>query len=502
MAQSREQRGNGGPGSGWVLYGIAGAIVIGALIGGLLPEVGSSLRVLGEVFMNALMMIVVPLVIVSMIAGITGLGDVRELGSIGWRTIVYYMVTTGMSVLVGIVLVNVVQPGRGVPHGEELPQARYRVERTTAYLEGAELRRARYDERYVVELLDQGLRGIVREASGQRIFVEGWTDKEGGEAKPRPRGRGVALKLRVAEKVKGKKKGIVEVLHEVLVGMIPRNLFKSMAETQILPLILFSLLFGAMLTTLGERGRVAVEFFTAANEAIMKIVHLIMCIAPLGIMGLIAARIGDAGGFRGFLPELVALGKYFGTVLVGLAIHGLITLPLILRVWGKQRVGPYARNMTPALLNAFSTASSSATLPLTMECVGVRNRISNRTASFVLPLGATVNMDGTALYEAVAAIFVAQVFGIELTAVHMIIIFLTATLAAIGAAGIPEAGLVTMVIVLTAVNLPIEGITLLLTIDWLLDRFRTTVNVWGDSVGAAVVEELERRDELSAQSAA
>jgi Na+/H+-dicarboxylate symporter len=183
------------------------------------------------------------------------------------------------------------------------------------------------------------------------------------------------------------------------------------------------------------------------------------------------------------------------TVLVGLAVHGFVVLPLILKLIGRRKPGRYARGVAAALLNAFSTASSSATLPITLEGVEKQNGVSNRTASFVLPLGATINMDGTALYESVAAIFIAQVYGIHLPPVMQIVIFLTATLAAIGAAGIPQAGLVTMVIVLRAVGLPIEGIGLLLTIDWLLDRFRTTVNVWGDSVGAGVIETLELRDQ-------
>jgi Na+/H+-dicarboxylate symporter len=194
------------------------------------------------------------------------------------------------------------------------------------------------------------------------------------------------------------------------------------------------------------------------------------------------------------LPELLAIGKYSFTVVLGLAIHGLIALPFILFFIGRRNPVKYAEGMGTALLNAFSTASSSATLPLTMEGVEQENGISKRTSSFVLPLGATINMDGTALYEAVAAMFIAQVYGITLGPVQQTVIFLTATLAAIGAAGIPEAGLVTMVIVLKAVDLPIEGIGLILTIDWLLDRFRTTVNVWGDSVGAGVIETLGSSD--------
>jgi Na+/H+-dicarboxylate symporter len=267
-----------------------------------------------------------------------------------------------------------------------------------------------------------------------------------------------------------------------------------MAKMEILPLIVFSLIFGGVLTTLGERGRIVIDFFEGVNEAIMKIVSLVIVIAPFGVFGLIAARIGEAGGFLGFVPELIQLGKYFLTVVIGLFIHGVIILPLILAIVGKRNPLTFAKNMVPALLNAFSTASSSATLPLTFECVEEHNKIARRIARFVLPLGATVNMNGTALYEAVAAIFMAQVYGIPLELGAMIVIFLTATLAAIGAAGIPEAGLVTMVIVLTAVNLPLEGISLILTIDWLLDRFRTTVNVWEDAVAAGVIETLESGD--------
>jgi len=302
--------------------------------------------------------------------------------------------------------------------------------------------------------------------------------------------------------VRGKEeRGIGNTLKEVLVGnkaigkegMIPRNIFNAMVRMDILPLIIFSLLLGATLSVLGERGRSAIDVISILNDAVMRLVHWIMVVAPIGIFGLIAARIGHAGGFRGFLPELLALGKYCFTVLLGLAMHGFIVLPLILLFIGRRNPRPYVTGVGSALLNAFSTASSSATLPLTMEGIEKENGISNRTASFVLPLGATINMDGTALYEAVAAMFIAQVYGISLGPLEQTVIFLTATLAAIGAAGIPEAGLVTMVIVLRAVGLPIEGIGLILTIDWLLDRFRTTVNVWGDSVGAGVIETLEMK---------
>jgi Na+/H+-dicarboxylate symporter len=224
------------------------------------------------------------------------------------------------------------------------------------------------------------------------------------------------------------------------------------------------------------------------NEAIMKMVRLIMWIAPIGVFALVASRLGQHGGGAGVAAEVVKIGKYFFTVLIGLGIHGFIVLPLILRTIGRRKILPYAGGMLEALTTAWSTASSSATLPITMRCAHEHNKVSRRSTMLVTPLGATINMDGTALYEAVAAIFIAQAVGFPLDAGHQVIIFLTATLAAIGAAGIPEAGLVTMVIVLNAVGLPLEGIGLILTVDWFLDRFRTTVNVWGDAVGTAVMD--------------
>jgi Na+/H+-dicarboxylate symporter len=264
-----------------------------------------------------------------------------------------------------------------------------------------------------------------------------------------------------------------------------------MAKMEILPIIMFSLVFGGVLTTLGEKGKLVISVFDGINIAIMKIVHLVMYFAPLGVFALISSKLGAAGGGDLFLAELLKIGKFAATVISGLLIHALITLPAILYFVAKQNPLTYFKNMSAALTTALSTASSAATLPVTIECVEEENKISRRTTLFVIPLGATVNMNGTALYESIAAIFIAQMVGIHLGLGDQVLIFLTATLAAIGAAGIPEAGLVTMVIVLQAVGLPLEGIGMLLSIDWFLDRLRTSVNVWGDSIGAAVVDRLE-----------
>jgi len=485
-----------------LLFAIILGIMLGMLLGGLAPAAGSAVKFIGEIFIKALLMLVVPLIMASMTVGISRLGDVRRIGGIGKKTIIYYITTTALSVILGITLVNIIQPGRvdteegriAMRGGQLLPEASYRIEQRTLTIETEQFQRS-FDDRYMVLLPDQDdIRGTVvpgKGGPGASLTVDRWTDREGNLATPREYGAGVRVDLAVAERIKGKSRSMGTVLRDVIVGLVPRNLFAAMMNNDVLPLILFSLILGAVLTTMGEQGRPVLALFEGLNEAVMKIVHLLMLTAPVGIGALIAGRLGDAGGFSGFGPELIRLGKYAGTVLSGLLIHGIVILPLILYFWGRQRVWPYSVNMITALTTAFSTASSAATLPLTMQCTTERNNVSERTASFVLPLGATINMDGTALYEAVAAIFIAQIYGIDLSSVHMVIIFLTATLAAIGAAGIPEAGLVTMVIVLQAVNLPIEGISLILVIDWFLDRCRTTVNVWGDSVGAAVVHNLE-----------
>ncbi|MHC4473806.1 MAG: dicarboxylate/amino acid:cation symporter, partial [Planctomycetota bacterium] len=249
-----------------------------------------------------------------------------------------------------------------------------------------------------------------------------------------------------------------------------------------------------ILTTLGATGKPVLDFFLGANRAVMEMVRLIMWLAPPGIFGLVAGRLGAEGGGEAIWRLVEMLGAYAGTVLAGLGIHSLVILPLILRFVGKRNPLKYAVGVGRALLTAFSTASSSATLPVTIESVVRNNKVSERSSNFVLPLGATVNMDGTALYEAVAVMFIAQAYGIDLGPAEQVIIFLTATLASVGAAGIPEAGLVTMVMVLAAVNIPIGGMALILVIDWFLDRCRTTVNVWGDSVGAAVIDRFEQTD--------
>ncbi len=252
------------------------------------------------------------------------------------------------------------------------------------------------------------------------------------------------------------------------------------------------MLFGIAFGKLGKESEIILNFFTAIDKAIMMIVHWIIALTPFGIFGLIAYRIGAAGGGSQLWNLISEISKYFFTVIIGLCIHGFIILPAILYFFAKRNPLKYFTHMSEALVTAFSTASSAATLPLTIKNVTEDAKVSHKVGRFVLPLGATINMDGTALYEAVAVIFIAQSYGIDLAGLELVIVFITATLAAIGAASIPQAGLVTMVIVLQSVGLPVEGIGLILAVDWLLDRFRTTINVWGDSIGAAVIDNLEK----------
>lgn len=407
--------------SNTLLLAILSGITAGIIIGGVTPDIGLSIQFLGELFLKALFVMVVPLVISSMIVGVSSLGDVRQLGPLGTRTVLFFMATTGIAVVIGLLLVLLIHPG----------------------------------------------------TPGTGIDANDLSS--------------------VTERLENKPATVSGLLHTILTGLVPKNLFSAMVNAEVLPLIIFSLVFGGVLTTIGERGQFVIRFFEGVNDAIMAMVHLLMWTAPVGIGALIAGRLGVAGGFSGFWPQLVSLGAYAATVIIALLIHALIILPLILHFIGKQSVPKYAKNLSTALTTAFSTSSSSATLPITMEAVIDEHGISSRTARFVLPLGATVNMNGTAMYEAVAAMFIAQSYGIELSFAQMIIVVLTATLAGVGAAGIPEAGLVTMVIVLKAVGLPLEGVALILVIDWFLDRCRTTVNVWGDAVGAAVIDELEKK---------
>jgi len=390
-------------------------IVVGVIAGGAAgwaygPAAGDAVGWIGELFLNALTMLVVPLLMAAVVSGITALGDPRKLGSVGLWTLTYYLATVAIAVLIGLVMVNLIRPGDGVP-------------------------------------------------------------TEGLTADPS-----------LAEQSMG--------ITDVLLSLVAPNIIHAAAETQLLPVIVWSIVLGIAIALGGEKTAVIGRFFDGLNDAMLRIVGWVMYTAPIGIFGLVADRLGQAGGGAQFWQSVSAVGLHVVTVLAGLAVHFLVLFLILF--WLGGRGFAYLNGMARAVFVALGTASSSATLPLTLDCARAQG-IDPRASRFVLPLGSTINMDGTALYEAAAVMFIAQAYGIDLGVGGQLLVFVTASLAAIGAAGIPEAGLVTMVVVLKAVGLPLEGIGLLLAVDWLLDRFRTATNVWGDAVGAAVIDRLLKR---------
>jgi Na+/H+-dicarboxylate symporter len=389
------------------LYAIAIGAVLGIFSGWLFGPVMSNFTWLGTFFLNLLKMIIIPLLLFSVIIGMIGISKSKNAGTTGIATILYYTITTSIAVLIGLILVNLIQPGIG-----EKP----------------------------VEILNP-------------------------------------LNLKTS--------GIS--LGDMMLSLVSENIILSMTKMELLPVITFSILIGFTISKMANQKKVLIEVISDINEVILKLVDLILWLAPIGIFALISSKIGSIGRDL-ILFELSRLGKYGLTVVIGLGIHAFVVLPVILFIMAKRNPLIYFKNSLAALITAFSTASSSATLPINIECAEKNNNISKETAGFVLPLGATMNMDGTALYEAVAAIYISQIYGISLSLNEQFIIFLTSSLASIGAAGIPEAGLITMTIVLSAVGLPLEGLSMIIAIDWILDRSRTSVNVWGDSVGAAVID--------------
>ena len=397
----------------WLLVFIIVGVIAGLFVGWYWGKAATSVAWLGKLFLNTLSMLVIPLLVSAVISGVTSLGDVRHLGRLSGVTVAYYLITVLIAVLIGLFMVNLIQPGVGVSTaGLETPQA------------------------------------IIEAAQERNIG-------------------------------------------DILLAMVAPNLIKAAAETNLLPLIIWSVAFGIAIASLGKKGRPAARFFESLNEGMMLLVSWVMYFAPIGVFGLIAGMFGAAGSTEAFIEKINAVGLHIVTVLSGLSVHFVVLL-LILVFVARQPLS-FLVTMLRAIVTAFATASSTATLPLTIQCAKEAD-IDERARRFVLPLGSTVNMDGTALYEAAAAMFIAQAYNLQLGLGEQAIIVVTATLAAIGAAGIPQAGLVTMIIVLQVVGLPLEGIGLLLAVDWFLDRFRTATNVWGDAVGAAVVHRyLQRR---------
>lgn len=410
-----------------ILIALALAVFAGSLTGKTTSIFGISFYAMygfiGSMFLNALKMIIVPLIVSSIIVGVGGIKGQHGLAKMGSRTILYYMTTSLFAIIIGLVLVNIIEPG--VINGEPA-------------------------------------RDIVSVSAAETVDIQ---NKVAGKG---------------ASSIAG-----------VFLGMFPPNIIAAAADGKMLGLIVFSLLYGFFMTRISEAyAEAQFNFWQGLYEIMMKITELVIKFAPIGVFGLVGKVI--AGMDQGNMDQLLGALSYFTlTVILALATHTFIIMPLLLKLVGRVNPARHYQAMAPAMLTAFTTASSSATLPLTMECVKKNAGVSNKTASFVLPLGATVNMDGTALYECVAAIFIAQAFGLELSFVTQFTIVLVALLTSIGVAGIPSASLVAITIILSTIGLPVEAVGLILAVDRILDMFRTAVNVFSDSCGAVIIGKLQ-----------
>ncbi len=394
-------------------YQILIALIAGVFFGYLAPGSVIYTNWIGELFLRALNMIVVPLILLSITTGVASVGSGGNLGRLGLKTMGYYIFSTLIAILTGFFLVNLIKPGVGAELGFKMP-----VENLSA---------------------------------------------------------------------------ISDDFGTTLIKIVPSNIFEALSQGQMLSIIFFAILVGYFITKINDKPQqLLVEVMNAALDVIMKITLFIIRFTPIGVFSIGAKVIAQQIQMGNQVSEVFSrLGLYFITVLIGLLIHGLFTLPLTVKLMGRADPIKHFKNMTIPLLTAFSTSSSNATLPLTMEAVEFNDGVSNKIASFTLPLGATVNMNGTALYECVAVMFIAQAYGVDLTFGQQLIVIFTALLAAIGSAGIPMAGLVMMTVVLKAVGLPLEGIGLILAVDRVLDMFRTTINVYGDTCCAVIIAKSE-----------
>tara|TARA_R110002096_G_scaffold324349_3_gene518404 strand:- start:8101 stop:9402 length:1302 start_codon:yes stop_codon:yes gene_type:complete len=382
----------------------------------------------GTIFITLLKLIAVPLVFASLVAGITSLNDTAKLSRMGGKTIGIYLVTTVLAITIGLVTVNIIQPGKTLP------------------------------EETKIQLQEQ-----YSDATGQSSLTAS------------------------------------EVLDrgplDFFVGIVPPNLVSAAADnTMMLQIVFVALLFGIGIIQIEKKkGQILIDLFDSVNDVIIRIVELIMKTAPYGVFALMASVIVDLAGddLSKALELLIALGWYCVTVLIALIMHVMLVYTTMFKMSSKMKLGDFFRGIRPAMLLGFSTSSSSATLPVTMETVEKNLGVDEEVASFVLPIGATINMDGTSLYQAVAAVFIAQALGMDLNLVQQLTIVLTATLASIGTAGVPGAGIVMLVIVLQAVDVPVEGIALILGVDRILDMCRTVVNVTGDAAVAVTVASSE-----------
>lgn len=390
------------------------ALILGIITGLIFGEQLSFLQYANTIFMRLFKMIVIPIVFTSVTIGMMNLGSVGQLGSLGIRALTYYLSTTLLAVLLGLAVVNVIEPG---------------VSKTVNSLK-------------LLEISE-----LPKSVQESNVSIQ----------------------------------GLIDII-------IPENLFSAILSGNILSIVFFALLFGfGMLKVEKKQTSTLVDILKQLNEVMLQLAHWLVSLAPFFVFSITSFVVGKSG----FIP-LQSLAYYVLSVIVGLSIHMFVVLPIIVKVLGKTSPFTLIKNMIPALATAFSTNSSIASLPVTMTCLEKNAGAPRSISSFVAPIGATINMDGTALYEAVAVIFLAQIYGIPLSFSQQCIIAFVATLASIGAAGIPSSGLVAIAIVLKTIGIPIDGIVLLLAVDRILDMCRTTVNVFGDACGVIVLSRIKR----------
>ncbi|XP_050454019.1 excitatory amino acid transporter 1-like isoform X2 [Cataglyphis hispanica] len=423
--------------------GVIGGVVLGIILRysqeKWTPREIMYINYLGDLFLRMLKSLILPLIISSLVSAIGSL-DLSLSGRIGARAIGYYTATTICAVILGIILVVSIEPGVGSSAAETTKSAKN------------------------VSTIDT-LMDLVRNMFPPNL-VQACIAQHRTEPKPPENATNVPMDE-------------WELKENVEPG------------TNILGLVVFATVLGITIGKMGPQAKPLLNFFESLSGAMMVITNWVIWLSPIGVLSLVASKITEMKS----LDEVVAqLGMYFLTVLIALLIHGFLVLPGMYFLLTKKNPYIYISNMAQALVTAFGTSSSSATLPIAISCLEERNGIDSRVTRFVMPIGATVNMDGTALYEAVAAIFISQVRQISLSFGQLVAVSITATAASIGAAGIPQAGLVTMVMVLDTVRLPANDVFLIIAVDWLLDRCRTTVNVIGDSLGAGIVQHLSRNE--------
>uniref|UniRef100_A0A4W4G7Q5 Amino acid transporter n=1 Tax=Electrophorus electricus TaxID=8005 RepID=A0A4W4G7Q5_ELEEL len=444
------------------------AVIIGIALGFALRPFKMTYREMkyfsfpGELLMRLLQMLVLPLLVSSLITGMAAL-DSRASGKMGVRAVVYYTTTTIIAVFIGIIMVLIIHPGKGAKEEFSTEHSVEQVSPADAFLD---LIRNMFPPN-LVQACTQQVKPLHCLWFPELTLTLTLTV--------------ITLTLTLTV--------INLTLTLTLTEEIP--VLGTVNGINALGLVVFSMSFGLTIGGMKEQGQPLRDFFDCLNEAIMRLVGVIMWYAPLGILFLIAGKIVE-------MEDLSAMGGQLGmytiTVIIGLLIHAILVLPTLYLLVTRKNPFVFIGGLLQALVTALGTSSSSATLPITFKCLEENNGIDKRVTRFVLPVGATINMDGTALYEALAAIFIAQVNNMELNFGQILTISITATAASIGAAGIPQAGLVTMVIVLTSVGLPTDDVSLIIAVDWFLDRLRTTTNVLGDSIGAGIVAHLSRHE--------